>query len=236
MRRLATALALPPLLAACALVQAVPPRYTVVTVDPARARLQLFLNDAQGRPYKRLQAVAADMEKRGKKLAFAMNAGMYHADFSPVGLYVADGIVHSPLNLAPGKGNFFLRPNGVFFVDGATAHVVESSAFPALAGKARIATQSGPMLLTRGLINPVFDPASRSVHIRNGVCTANGVAKFVISEDPVNFYQFAQYMRDTLQCRDALYLDGSVSSLYSPAHDRSDSRSDLGPIIGVLAD
>ncbi|WP_374582031.1 phosphodiester glycosidase family protein [Pseudoduganella sp.] len=230
------AMALPPLLAACALVQAVQPRYTVVTVDPARARLQLFLKDPQGHPYKRLHHVAADVAKRGKQLTFAMNAGMYHADFSPVGLYVADGIVHSALNLERGKGNFFLRPNGVFFVAGSAAHVVESSEFPALAGKARIATQSGPMLLTRGLINPLFDPGSRSVHIRNGVCTTQGVAKFVISNEPVNFYEFARYMRDDLQCRDALYLDGSVSSLYSPALGRNDSRSDLGPIIGVVAD
>lgn len=224
------------LFAACGQLVAAEPRYTVVAVDPVREHLQLFLNDAHGRPYKRLEKVAADVSRRGKRLVFAMNAGMYHADYSPVGLFVADGNEQTPLNLDPGKGNFFLRPNGVFLVTAAGAQVVESTAYPALADKARIATQSGPMLLTRGAINPLFDPDSRSRYIRNGVCTVDGKALFVISEERVNFYELARYMRDALKCRDALYLDGSVSSLYSPTLRRNDYRADLGPIIGLVAD
>ena len=57
-----------------------------------------------------------------------------------------------------------------------------------------------------------------------------------ISEDPVTFHAFARYLRDALKCCDALYLDGSVSSLYSPALGRNDHRAELGPIIGVVAD
>jgi len=232
----AAAAALLALLAGCASTRAAEPRFTVVAVDPARERLQLFLNDEQGRPYRRLDRLASALAGRSQRLVFAMNAGMYHADFSPVGLFVAGGIERSPLNLAPGKGNFFMRPNGVFLVTDAGAQVVESSEFPALASKARIATQSGPMLLSRGMINPLFDPDSHSVHIRNGVCAQNGKAIFVISEEAVNFYSFARYLRDTLKCRDALYLDGSVSALYSPALGRNDHRADLGPIIGVVAE
>lgn len=223
-------------LAACGTIHAGEPRYTVVTVDPAREHLQLFLNDEQGHPFKRLELVAAAVGKRGQRLAFAMNAGMYHPDYSPVGLFVADGVEQSPLNRAPGKGNFFLRPNGVFLVTDAGAQVVESAAYPAFANKARIATQSGPMLLSHGQINPLFDPDSHSVHVRNGVCARDGKAVFVISEERVNFYDFARYIRDSLKCRDALYLDGSISSLYSPALGRNDYRADLGPIIGVVAD
>ncbi|WP_028104601.1 phosphodiester glycosidase family protein [Pseudoduganella violaceinigra] len=234
--RVTAALLLPACLAACGALRAGESGYTVVTVDPSRERLQLFLRDEEGHPYKRLERVAAALGKRGQRLAFAMNAGMYHADFSPVGLFLADGVETSPLNLAPGKGNFFMRPNGVFLVTDAGALVVESSAYPALAGKARIATQSGPMLLSHGMINPLFDPDSRSLHRRNGVCALHGKAIFVISERPVNFHGFARYLRDTLQCRDALYLDGSVSSLYSAALGRNDYRADLGPIIGVVAD
>lgn len=224
------------LLVACGALHAGEPAFTVVAVDPAREQLQLFLKDGQGRPYKQLEQVAADVARKGKRLAFAMNAGMYHADFSPVGLFVADGAELAPLNLAPGQGNFFLRPNGVFAVTADGAQVVESQAYPALAGKAWLATQSGPMLLTRGAINPLFDPDSRSLHLRNGVCTRDGKAYFVISEERVNFYAMARYMRDTLKCRDGLYFDGSVSSLYSPALGRNDYRADLGPIIGVVAD
>ncbi|SFF53797.1 Uncharacterized protein YigE, DUF2233 family [Duganella sp. CF458] len=222
-------------LAACGTIRAGEPRFTVVTVDPLRERLQLFLNDEQGRPYKRLERLAAALGKRGQRLAFGMNAGMYHADYAPVGLLVADGIELAPLNLAPGKGNFFMRPNGVFLVNEAGAHVVESSGYPALSPTAQLATQSGPMLVSHGIINPLFVPGSSSRHIRNGVCAIDGKAIFVISEDPVNLHDFARYFRDTLQCRDALYLDGSISSLYSPALGRNDSRANLGPIIGVVA-
>lgn len=234
--RSAAALLLSAMLAACGTIRAGEARFTVVTVDPARERLQLFLNDENGHPYKRLERVAAALARSGKRLAFAMNAGMYHPDYSPVGLFVADGVELSPLNMASGKGNFFLRPNGVFLVTESGARVVESSEYPALAGKARIATQSGPMLLSHGLINPLFDPESRSVHLRNGVCAVDGKAMFVISEERVNFYDFARYMRDTLKCREALYLDGSISSLYSTELGRNDYRADLGPIIGVVAD
>lgn len=234
--RLPASLLLLASLAACGTIRAGEPRFTVITVDPLRERLRLFLNDEQGRPYKRLERVAAALDRRGVHLSFGMNAGMYHADYSPVGLFVADGVELTPLNLSPGKGNFFLRPNGVFLVGDAGALVVESSAYPALAPKARLATQSGPMLLSNGVINPLFDPDSHSVHVRNGVCALNGKAMFVISDGPVNFYEFARYFRDVLKCRNALYLDGSVSSLYSPAMGRNDYRADLGPIIGVIAD
>jgi uncharacterized protein YigE (DUF2233 family) len=56
----------------------------------------------------------------------------------------------------------------------------------------------------------------------------------VISEQPVNFYEFAVFFRDELQCQDALYLDGVVSSLYSVELQRNDSTTDLGPIVGVV--
>ena len=37
-----------------------------------------------------------------------------------------------------------------------------------------------------------------------------------------------------LGCRDALYFDGAVSSLWDPADDRQDARDDLGPLVAVL--
>ena len=46
----------------------------------------------------------------------------------------------------------------------------------------------------------------------------------------------AIFFRDELQCQDALYFDGVVSSLYSVKLGRNDSRADLGPIIGVVQD
>ena len=212
------------------------PRFTVMAVDPASEQLGLFLTDDSGEPFKRFEALEAWLGHRGKTLRFAMNAGMYHADFSPVGLLVIDGKERAPLNLREGSGNFFLKPNGVFLLAGGAARVVESGAYPALAQAQaiRLATQSGPLLLQHGAIHPAFNPASTSKLIRNGVGVANGKALFVISEVPVNFYEFALYFRDVLHCQDALYLDGVVSTLHVPGLKRPGIRTELGPLIGVL--
>jgi uncharacterized protein YigE (DUF2233 family) len=164
-----------------------------------------------------------------------MNAGMYHADFSPVGLLVMGGKEVAPLNLGKARGNFFMKPNGVFFVGAKGPRVVESSAYPARAKGVKIATQSGPLLLRHGRIHPAFRNDSSSRHIRNGVGVVGKKAIFVISDDPVTFHEFAVYMRDTLGCRDALYLDGSISSLFDKRLGRQDMRGLLGPIIGITA-
>ena len=212
------------------------PRYTVVRIDLRTQRLELFLRDDKGLEFKSLERLDAWLAARNRQLVFAMNAGMYHADFSPVGLLVQDGREVAPLNLAPGAGNFFLKPNGVFLVSDAGPRVVESSEYPALLKKeegVRLATQSGPLLLRHGKVHPAFIPDSDSRKIRNGVGVSGHTAIFVISEQPVNFYEFALYFRDVLHCRDALYLDGTVSALHSPALRRSDITRDLGPILGV---
>ncbi|MDQ0589577.1 phosphodiester glycosidase family protein [Variovorax paradoxus] len=210
------------------------PRYTVVKFDLRKERLELFLRDDAGVEFKRLDRLEAWLAARNRQLVFAMNAGMYHADFSPVGLLVQEGREVSPLNLSTDAGNFFLKPNGVFLVSRAgRPRVVESSEYPALSNGVRLATQSGPLLLRRGVVHPAFIPDSDSRKIRNGVGVSGHTAIFVISEQPVNFYEFALYFRDVLHVRDALYLDGTVSALHSLALRRSDFTRELGPILGV---
>jgi uncharacterized protein YigE (DUF2233 family) len=58
---------------------------------------------------------------------------------------------------------------------------------------------------------------------------------FVNSEEPVNFHEFARLFRDQLDCPNALFLDGTVSSLHALELKRSDFRMDLGPLIGITA-
>lgn len=210
------------------------PRYTVMRVDTRSEDLRLFLRDEQGAPLHRLRRLDTWLKSQGKRLRFAMNAGMYEPDYAPVGLYVADGRQLAPLNLAEGEGNFYLKPNGVFLLGADGPQVVESSRYPALASGVRLATQSGPLLLQQGAIHPRFDPGSKSRQIRNGVGVDGEIAYFVISDDPVTFYEFAQYFRDTLKCSDALYLDGAISGLYAPALHRYDSGPKLGPMVGVV--
>lgn len=231
MRRVALSLLLL-FLAGCASAVA-PPRYTVTTIDTRKEQLQLFLNDEQGQPFHDFTRLDGWLRNRGMQLVFAANAGMYHADFAPVGLLVIDGKELAPLNLDGGFGNFFMKPNGVFFVDASGPHVVESSEYPGLSDSVRIATQSGPLLLRRGKIHPAFQPNSRSRKLRNAVGIVGNKAVFVISEKPVTLYEFAAYLRDKLGCRDALYLDGSISSVYDAAKKRNTARAQLGPIIGT---
>jgi uncharacterized protein YigE (DUF2233 family) len=203
-------------------------------VDLREQRLRMFHLDETQRPLKYFSGVERFLEPRGERLVFAMNAGMYHSDFSAVGLLVSDGVELQPLNLADAVGNFFLKPNGVFLVTDSGAQILDSSRYRELRENVLVATQSGPLLVLDGTLHPAFDPDSASRFIRNGVgvLSAHEVV-FVISEQAVTFYEFATLFRNGLGCKDALFLDASVSSLYSTSLQRRDVRAALGPIIGV---
>jgi len=214
-------------------------RYLLCSVDPKTERLELFLKDGKGLVLHTFSAIEAMLATRGQRLIFGMNGGMFHPDYAPVGLYIADGREVVPLNTAAAAGNFFLKPNGVFAIlkDG-RAVVVEAAGWPAFAGQARLATQSGPMLVIDGRLHPAFREGSDSRLFRNGVGIGpDGKALFVISSEPVNFHEFATLFRDPLKCRNALFLDGTISSLYAPELKRNDDfKFPLGPILGVTAE
>lgn len=76
---------------------------------------------------------------------------------------------------------------------------------------------------------------SDSLIIRNSVgVTGTEQVVFVLFEQVVRFYDFARFFRDALGCDQAVYLDGSVSSLYAPALGRHDRQRPLGPILGII--
>jgi uncharacterized protein YigE (DUF2233 family) len=209
---------------------------TVCRVKVAMDKLTLFLRDEHGAPLKSFEGIERWLAPRGQKLAFGMNGGMFHGDLSPVGLCIANGHQLAPLNLARGEGNFFLKPNGVFYVAASGAHVVEASAFARVTEPVSLATQSGPMLVINGKLHPAFNPKGESRLARNGVGVVTpDTAIFVIVREPVNFHDFASFFRDTLKCPNALFLDGTLSSLHAPALKQSDKLMDLGPILGVVA-
>ncbi len=161
-----------------------------------------------------------------------MNAGMYDPDLAPVGLYIERGRELVPLNTRSGRGNFYLKPNGVFYWGSGAFGISETAAFGRTRPNVRFATQSGPMLVIDGKLHPAFLPHSRSFHIRNGVGIRDGRrAYFVLSVSRVTFHTFARFFRDQLKCRNALYLDGAVSSLYAPSVGRADLSQRLGPIL-----
>jgi len=189
-------------------------RFTILRVDVDRQHLHLFLRDDSGAPFKTFDALDHWLSTQGRKLIFAMNAGMYERDFSPVGLFVEGSKELAPLNLKQGSGNFYLHPNGVFAITNNGAQIVESSTFPSIRETTLLATQSGPMLVIDGHIHPAFKADSQSRLFRNGVgIMSPREVVFVISEEPVNFYEFALLFRDKLHCKNALFLYGTISIL-----------------------
>ncbi len=115
--------------------------------------------------------------------------------------------------------------------------VIESRAFAKVRPDCAFATQSGPMLVIAGDLHPRFLPKSDSRHIRNGVgVSADGQrAVFAISDAPVTFHEFGTFFRDVLGLPDALFLDGSISRLYSVDLGRDDFGFPMGPIVGLVA-
>ncbi len=206
--------------------------FIVCELDLARDRVELRWRTAEGAPLGSLGSLVAAERKTGAVPDFAMNAGMYEPDLTPVGLYIERGRELAPLNTRSGRGNFYLKPNGVFYWGPGAFGVSETTAFARTRPNVRFATQSGPMLVIDGKLHPAFLPHSQSLHIRNGVGIRDGTrASFVLSVSRVTFHRFARFFRDKLKCRDALYLDGSVSSLYAPSVGRADLSQRLGPML-----
>ncbi|WP_298860014.1 phosphodiester glycosidase family protein [uncultured Sulfitobacter sp.] len=212
--------------------------YAICDVDVTQEVLRLFLYDDSGtRPYGYFSTLNAALEDQGYALGFAANAGMYHDDRAPVGLYIEDGATAQKIITNAGPGNFGLLPNGVLCLRDHRADVIETLRFVEEAPDCTSATQSGPMLVIDGELHPRFLRDSTSRFIRNGVGTSRDgtIATFVISNGPVTFHTFGSLFRDYLDLDNALYFDGNVSRLRAPELGRNDiGFGALGPIIGVV--
>jgi uncharacterized protein YigE (DUF2233 family) len=207
--------------------------YAVCTADLRRHEIRLFWKARDGDPYGGFRRL---LPEAGPTLLAAMNAGMYDPALAPVGLYVENGRELKGASTAGGEGNFHLKPNGIFFVAGGKAGVAETGAYLRRKPRAEIATQSGPMLVIGGRIHPKISEDGPSRKFRNGVGVRDAqTVVFAISDEPVSFGAFARLFRDALGCRDALFLDGSVSSLYSAELGRRDGLLPLGPLVGIAA-
>lgn len=209
----------------------------VVCRFSAEDDIRLFLNDAGGNRYGHFNFLNEALGESGEALHFAMNAGMYHKDRSPVGFYREKGVDIAPINNNDGPGNFHLKPNGVFFVTENGDAFVESTDLYLRVKRAPppYATQSGPMLVIDGALHPRFLPDSESKKRRNGVGVDDeGDVFFVLTDTPVRFYDFARFFRDELKTPNALYLDGVISRIYAPNLGRNDPGLAMGPIVGIV--
>jgi len=191
--------------------------YVVLRVDLKAALVKTLWKDSAGAPYRSLDEA---YRQTGGDLLALTNAGIYSEGHTPEGLHVEGGVTLSPINLNAGEGNFYWRPNGVFYVAGDGAGIVESGKFnsPSVREGVREATQSGPLLVIDGEVNQSLKPDSQSLYVRNGIGVKSpGEVYVVISEGEVSLYDFASVFKERLHCRDALYLDGCVSQMYLPA-------------------
>jgi uncharacterized protein YigE (DUF2233 family) len=202
-------------------------------VDPKKQELKFYLKDDKLAYFKSINNLKLWFDTKSKKLEFAMNGGMYKQDNSPLGLFIENRKIIKPLNTASADGNFYLKPNGVFYITTDNLPVVCNTTTFKNNGKIKYATQSGPMLLTDGEIHTAFKENSTNLNIRNGVgILPNNTIVFAMSKTAVSFYEFANYFK-SLGCKNALYLDGAISQTYLPSQNWVQTGGNFGVIIGV---
>lgn len=218
-------------------------KFIICTVKQ-KENLRLFWKGADGEPYRNFSKVADAATQDGKTLLFALNAGMYQVDFAPMGLYVEDGQELVPADTKAhtrSSGpvpNFYKKPNGVFYFGHDSAGIVSTDRFLKRRPNAHFATQSGPMLVIQNKLNPILIKGSTDRTRRSGVGVCNDDSiRFAISEDAVNFYDFASLFRDRLKCSNAIFLDGGGGAgIYNSAMGRNDIswHGGYGPIVGLI--
>jgi uncharacterized protein YigE (DUF2233 family) len=203
------------------------------TADPKTQTIQFYLKNDSQQYFKNIGNLKNWLDSKKQTLVFAMNGGMYKEDNSPLGLYIENGKTISPINKKRGTGNFYLQPNGIFYITADSLPVVcETKKYN---GKENIifATQSGPMLVINGNIHPAFQKGSANLTIRNGVGILPGnKIVFILSKKEISLYDFAAHFKD-LGCKNALYLDGFISKVYIPEQNWMQTDGNFGVIIGV---
>jgi uncharacterized protein YigE (DUF2233 family) len=209
--------------------------FVTFVVNAEAANIEFYWKNENGELIRSLENMKYLAEKKGKTLRFAMNGGMYQKDNTPLGLFIQHGKVVAPLNLKQNsEGNFYLQPNGVFYITEDKQAFLSTTQNFREQTNIKFATQSGPMLLIEGEINPNFKQGSGNLNIRNGVCVLDkDRVVFSMSRREVNFYDFAKHFKD-LGCRNALFLDGFVSRMYLPEQKIEQLDGDFGVIIGIM--
>jgi uncharacterized protein YigE (DUF2233 family) len=207
--------------------------FVTYVVDTKKQDLKLYWKNEKGERFGSILNLKNWIENKNKILDFAMNAGMYNKDNAPQGLYIENKKTLSPLDMGTAAGNFYLKPNGVFYLTNNNVPKICKTEDFKDDGKILYATQSGPMLVIDGEIHPEFKEGSVNLNIRNGVgILPDGKVIFVLSKKEVNFYDLADYFKE-LGCKNALYLDGFVSRAYVPSKNWTQTDGNFGVLFAV---
>ena len=210
-------------------------QFDIYIASTQKQKMRFVLRDGQKRLFRNAGNLKKAIRNSGQQLVFATNGGMFHASRQPVGLFIEAGKQVTPIERSVDKpGNFFMQPNGIFFLSkNGKAGICITADFKAKTG-VTYATQSGPMLVTDGKVNRLFGKQSPNRRIRNGVgIKPDGDVVFAISKKPVTFYELATLFTEQFDCSEALYLDGEISKMYAPEIGRNELGGELGVLISI---
>ncbi len=218
--------------------------YTTYVADLKTESVRIHISDKKNNKYTSFGNLIKDLDKKGRNVHMVMNAGIFQANQEPLGLLVDSFTEKGLLNLTdPNDDNFFLKPNGVFYItDKDEAAIDTTEGFnekfktkEALA-TVKYATQSGPQLLVDGKVHRSFTKGSKNGNIRNGVGIISPTkVVFIISNGRVNLHDFASFFKEVYKCKNALYLDGAISLMYAPPV-RKDLNGEFSGMISVTTD
>ena len=209
--------------------------------DLQKENIQLHWDNPQTKiKYGNLGALKTKLDRDSLQVEMICNAGMYKPNHEPQGVFIeSQGLVRFPLDKRdPNDENFYLMPNGVFYIDTLNhAYIDTTLAFENLCKKnpslIKLATQSGPQLLINNRIHPAFTRGSTNRLIRNGVgVISDNRVVFIIALRPVSFYDFSLVFKQ-FNCKNALFLDGNVSRMYQRTLQPNSLDGDLGPLLSV---
>lgn len=203
------------------------------SVNPKKETIAFYWKNEKHSNFGSIENLNKWLSKNKKELLFATNGGMYKKDQSPQGLFIQNGITKSPIDTSTAGGNFYLKPNGIFYLTSNKEAFISKTDEFINTKNVEFATQSGPILVIDGNIHPAFNKNSTNLNIRNGVgVLPNNNLIFAMSKKEINFYEFAEYFKSK-GCKNALYLDGFVSRTYCPKENWKQTDGNFGVIIGI---
>ncbi|MES2545096.1 MAG: phosphodiester glycosidase family protein [Bacteroidota bacterium] len=207
--------------------------FVCYTVNPKKLNVSFYLKNEKQENFKNAKNLKTWLKSHNIELLFATNGGMYNKDHSPQGLYIENKIIKAVIDTTNGNGNFYLKPNGVFYITSEKIPYIIATQNFVYNKNIDYATQSGPMLVIDGKIHAAFNQNSTNLNIRNGVgILPNNEILFVMSKKEINFYDLAEYFKKQ-GCKNALYLDGFVSRTYCPDKNWIQTNGDFGVILAV---
>ncbi len=219
--------------------------YKIFIADTSEHMIDLNLYNRKDSTYfYTLNKLKIQLNKQySAKVEMCTNGGMFMHNHNPEGLYISSTRdTFFDIDLGPDNPdlNFYMKPNGVFYCDkNGMSHIIPTEYWKGIdTSKVRCATQSGPLLINKGIIHKRFNHASESAKIRSGVGVMGDKDQasktiFAITTNESNFMDFSEVFKYILCCDDALFLDGAISKM-NVKEDKEWDNSQFGPLISVV--